>query len=92
MKKNYNVSYDLNKAGKDYAGLYAALKTYDYFHLLDSTWLLYTVESAAQIWSKLSPYIDKDDSILIAEITSNNSGWLSKQAWTWINQRVQKTV
>lgn len=50
MKKVYNVSYDLNKAGKDYAGLHAELKnTFEWYHLLDSTWLLYTSESAYQI-------------------------------------------
>lgn len=93
MAKVYNVSYDLNKAGKDYAGLHAELKkTNGWYHLLDSTWLLYTSETANQIWGRLQSHIDKDDNILIAQITSNNAGWLPKTAWEWLNARLPQTV
>lgn len=93
MKKVYNVSYDLNKAGKDYNGLHEELKkTSSWLHLLDSTWLLCTTESAQQIWERLKSYIDDDDNILIAEITKNNAGWLRKTWWTWINERLPQTV
>lgn len=89
MKRVYNVSYDLNKSGKDYSGLHKELKnTHEWYHLLDSTWLLYTAESADQIWERIKSHIDSDDNIMIAQITSNNSGWLPKMAWTWIKSRV----
>jgi hypothetical protein len=90
MTKVYNVSYDLNK-GKDYPGLHAELeKTFEWYHLLDSTWLLHTTESAEQIWNRLKTHVDNDDNILIAQITSNNYGWLPKYAWDWLNARVKQ--
>ena len=93
MKKVYNVSYDLNKSGKDYVGLHDELKkTSSWLHLLDSTWLLCTSETAQQIWERLRSHIDEDDNILIAQITSNNAGWLRKTWWTWINNQMATTV
>ena len=93
MKKVYNVSYDLNKAGKDYSGLHRELKkTASSYHLLDSTWLLYTAETAGQIWERLRSHIDNDDQILIAQITDNKQGWLGKEVWDWINARINQTV
>ena len=93
MRKVYNVSYDLNKIGKDYTGLHGELKnTYEWYHLLDSTWLLYTSETANQIWERLGAHIDSDDNILIAQITVNNAGWLPKMAWTWLNARLLQTA
>ena len=93
MKKVYNVSYDLNKSGKDYKGLHDELKsTSEYFHLLDSTWLLHTSESAHQIWERLKEHVDSNDRILIAQITSNKQGWLSKAAWEWLDAKLLQSI
>lgn len=89
MRKVYNVSYDLNKVGKDYTGLHAELKkTYEWNHLLGSTWLLYTSETPDEIWLRLSPHVDKDDFMLIVQIVNNKQGWLSQAAWKWLNERL----
>lgn len=93
MKKVYNVSYDLNKAGKDYKGLHEELKkTPDWYHLLDSTWLLATTESPTQIWNRLNCHIDADDRLLIVQVVNNKSGWLSKGAWEWLNFHISQPV
>lgn len=85
----YCVSYDLNKSGQDYSGLYDALKSYnDWWHYLDSTWLVETNQSAYQVFSKLQPHIDKNDTLLIIEVTANYSGWFSEEAWEWIRRNV----
>lgn len=90
MKKVYNVSYDLNKTGKDYLGLHSELKkTYEWYHLLDSTWLLYTSETADQIWQRLKSHIDGNDNILIIQVTNNKQGWLNQDQWTWLNARLE---
>jgi len=36
----------------------------------------------------VEPTIDKKDFILIIEIRKNYQGWLPKEAWDWINERV----
>jgi len=86
MKRLYNVSYDLKKSGQDYSGLIAELKkTEAWNHLLGSTWLLYTVESAEQIFNRLKPHIDNNDNILIMQVVNNYSGWLPNSDWEWIS-------
>lgn len=43
----YCVSYDLNKAGQNYNDLYEELKkSPNWWHHLDSTWLIVTNETA----------------------------------------------
>ncbi len=85
----YCISYDLHKPEKNYAGLIKELeKSPDYWHYLKSTWLIKTAETADQLWNRISSYLDKDDSVLIIEVRNNKQGWLSKEAWDWINRNV----
>lgn len=86
----YCVSYDLNKAGQDYEGLYGALKEFpDWWHYLDSTWLVSTNESAYAIFDKLHQHLDENDSLLIVQVGKDYSGWLSEEAWEWIKRNVR---
>ncbi len=89
MKKVYSVSYDLMKSGKDYSGLHGELKqTNEWYHLLGSTWMLYTSESSEQVWERLKPHLDGNDQILIVEVKWNFSGWLTMDAWDWLKNRI----
>ncbi len=93
MKRVYNVSYDLKKAGKDYKGLHEELKkTLNWNHLLGSTWLLSTTESATQIWERLKPHIDGDDRILIIQVINNANGWLDNSDCIWLNNQLAQLV
>ena len=87
MAKLYNVSYDLNKPGKNYDSLHEELKkSLNWWHHLDSTWLILTNETAEQLWNRISIHVDKNDTVLIMEVRKPASGWLTQQAWDWINQ------
>ncbi|WP_028863975.1 hypothetical protein [Psychromonas aquimarina] len=85
----YCVSYDLNKTGQNYNGLYKELeKSSGYWHYLDSTWLIATSETATQLFARLKAYVDDNDSMLVIRVTTEHSGWLPKKAWDWINNNV----
>lgn len=87
----YAITYDLNKPGQDYDGLYDAVKSCGaWWHYLDSFWLVDTNLSAKEIWDKLSSKIDKSDRVLIAGIARDYSGWLAQDAWDWVNERKNK--
>lgn len=89
MKKGFCISYDLKKPGKDYAGLYVAIKrSSHWWHYLDSTWLVCTSETPDQIWARLEKHVDKTDRVLIIEIRDNCQGWLPQDAWDWIHEKV----
>lgn len=89
MSKVYVVSYDLNKSGQDYKGLYEELKkSSSWWHFLDSTWLIYTSETADQLYTRIGSHIDKNDYALVIEVKRNYQGWLPEDAWKWIREHV----
>lgn len=89
MSKVYAVSYDLNKSGQDYKGLHEELKkSNSWWHFLDSTWLIYTSETADQLYARIGSYIDKNDYALVIEVKKNYQGWLPEAAWKWIREHL----
>jgi hypothetical protein len=86
------ISYDLNKSGKDYEGVFQAIKDASagvWCHYLDSTWLIksnYT--SANDVFNKIKPHIDADDRCLVIEVTKNYQGWFSEKQWKYINEEI----
>jgi hypothetical protein len=84
------VNYDLKAPGRDYSGLYEAIKKYpSWWHYLESTWLIATDETAQSVWDRISDHIDKNDYALVIEVRKDSQGWLPKDAWEWIRQNVQ---
>jgi len=83
------VSYDLNVPGQNYKGLFDELKrSPNWWHYLDSTWLVYTPESAQRLFERLARHFDENDRVLIARVTNDYHGWLTDEAWHWIRQYV----
>lgn len=69
----------------------SALQSFEeWWHFLDWTWLISTAETAEGIYSRLAPFLHQNDRELIIEIKPGSSfaGWLPKDAWGWIEQRV----
>ncbi len=77
----FSVSYDLNKSGQDYEGLYSELKqTGGYSHIMDSTWLVWTSETAEQLSSRLLSKMDKNDTLFVSKVNKGEyAGWLPWQ-------------
>ena len=89
----YAINYDLRKPGADYEGLYKAIKSCGaWWHHLDSTWLVDTQLDANGIFSRVKAHIDSNDRMLIVGITRDSSGWLTQEAWNWINERARKAA
>ncbi|MCC5641279.1 hypothetical protein LC593_36890 [Nostoc sp. CHAB 5844] len=85
----YCVSYDLNKTGQNYSALYEELKkSPSWWHHLDSTWLIYTSETAEQLSARLLKHIDTNDRLLVIKVVQAYQGWLTEEAWKWINEHV----
>jgi hypothetical protein len=84
----YAINYDLKQPGRDYSGLYEAIKSCGlWWHYLESTWLVDTNLGASGIWKRLDPHIDRNDRALVIGVTKDYQGWLSAEAWEWINTR-----
>lgn len=85
----FAVNYDLKAPGRNYSGLYEAIKSCgDWWHYLGSTWLLDTRLGADGIWNRLQPHLDANDFVLVIGVTAASQGWLPRDAWKWIAERV----
>ncbi|MEM7211069.1 MAG: hypothetical protein AAF479_04100 [Pseudomonadota bacterium] len=85
----YSVLYDLKKPGRDYSGLYRAIKALGpWWHYLESTWLVDTHLDASDIFGRLKSHIDQNDRVLVVKVSNPRSGWLPKGAWEWLEGRL----
>lgn len=68
--KTYMVGYDLNKPGKNYEPLWKALRENfsNWWHHLDSTWVIKTNQSAMDILNTLRAHIDSNDELLVVRL------------------------
>ena len=86
----YFVTYDLTKSDHEYGELYEELKrSGNWWHYLDSTWLVATPESIDELYQRIRAKIDDNDNLLIFDITNKTyQGWLPKKAWEWIRNHI----
>lgn len=83
----YLVCYDLNSPGQDYSELHEEIKSYGtWWHHLDSTWIIKSSKSAAEIRDHLANYIDSNDELLIVMFGSSWAGrGLPKKGYDWLH-------
>ena len=85
------VGYDLNRPGQDYAELTKFLKSQpNWWHHLDSTWIVVTPKSTAELRDEIKQFIDADDEVLVMNVQGD--GWSSfgfpEKANSWLKQHV----
>ncbi|MEW5714542.1 hypothetical protein AB1462_19565 [Pseudomonas sp. SB113] len=83
------IGYDLIKPGKDYSKIVPAIqKSFpNYWHCLDSTWLVNTDHTAKQIADYLLQFIDGNDRLLVAPV-SKGAAWtisFNKGCQDWLS-------
>lgn len=88
----YFITYDLNKTGKDYEGVYQAIRDASngvWCHYWESSWLIRSnLLTADQVFARIKPHLDKDDRCLVIEIKNNKQGWLTQEQWDYINNHI----
>lgn len=87
----YLVKYQLNKPGKNYDELYAALKQYDYIRdpSLHSAWFVSSNSSAHDVSNYIRPHMDQNDDVFVTRLRSGEyAGWIHKDIWPWITARL----
>jgi hypothetical protein len=89
----YAINYDLRQPGRDYYGLFEAIKNCGtWWHYLESIWLVDTHLMADDLWNHLKRHVHPQDSVLIHAVGRDHQGWLPQKAWMWINDRQRETV
>lgn len=78
---NYLVSYDLNKSGKDYDGVYKAIEKASsgtWCRPLESVWVIQSNLTTQAIYDVIAPHIDSNDRLLVIEV-ANSAAWCLDQ-------------
>ena len=89
MKKIYCINYDLNNPGQKCESLHDLIKSCgDWYHIMGSSWLVYSSRSAKGIYNALQPALDSSDSILISHLDEDYYGCLNNAIWEWIKERL----
>lgn len=91
----YVVTWDLNREKPNYAQARAAfvqhLEAYENTRDggLDSVRFISTPSSADQIDEYLRQKLDGNDRLIVTRLVAGGyQGWLDKDVWAWINQRL----
>jgi len=85
----YIVGYDLISPGKDYKNLIDAIKTYAWWHCLDSTWIIKSEKAATQVRDHLIQHIDSNDRLLVANL-GGTAAWFGfdKSCSDWLTNNL----
>ena len=72
----YMIGYDLNSPGQDYIELVEAIEHLGTksWQCLNAAWLVVTDKTAVEIRDELKLYVDRNDELLIAEL-SGHAAW-----------------
>lgn len=69
--ETYLITYDLRRPGQNYPGLHEAIRHLSngyWWHHLDSTWLIRSPRSAADIRDAILRVIDSTDGLLVSRV------------------------
>ncbi len=87
----YAISYDLNSPGQKYQRVKAAIESCgDSIKPMESFWLVDSSLTYSQISQKVRQAHDENDRHLVMRLSSEYQGWLTPDAWEWLNRRKHK--
>ena len=83
------ITHALNNKFRDYTPFFDAIKnnSENWWHYFDTTWIVSTPHGADAYARLLYPHMDTTDRLLVVKITPDKQGWLTKEAWDWLNSK-----
>ena len=86
----YLVAFTLNRVGADPAIVIEDIKKLSraWMHYIPGVILVDTNDSADELAKKIYKFITKSDYLLVIRVTAEHQGWLPKDAWDWLNERI----
>jgi len=83
------ISHDLKSNTKDYTPFFDAIKqnSYNWWHFVENTWIVNTRYSPDEFWKKIAQHMLNTDRAIVIRVHKDYSGWLTKEAWAWLNEQ-----
>jgi hypothetical protein len=74
---------------KDYTPFFNAIKgnCTEWWHFLDSTFIVATPQSAHDFAQALYPHIENTDHFIVSRLQPESQGWMPQAAWDWLNSK-----
>ncbi len=86
------VTYDLKTSGHNYNPFFEALKQQgQWWHYLSATWLIATDRTPQELYNAVVSNITTSDHLLIVTVKRPYWGYLTKDAWDWIDSHIPWT-
>jgi hypothetical protein len=84
------ITFTHNKQFADYTSFFDAIKNNadQWWHYMDSTWIVATGHTSTDFATLLYPHMDQDDRLLVAKLSGDYQGWLPADAWDWLNSKL----
>ena len=85
------VAYDLKSDATYYEKLWQELEdSYNWFHYLNSVWIVVRTEALVDLAALLRTHIYKDDRLIVMPAKGPTDGWLTTEAWQWLNTNLPR--
>lgn len=87
----YMITYDLNNPGQKYDDVINAIKEAStaWCSYWKSSYLIKSnYQTAKEVFEKIKPHLDENDSVLVIEVKNNKQGWLTNKQWNYINNSI----
>lgn len=91
MMAAYLITYDLNTTGQQYDNVIKAIKdasTGVWCTFWESSYLIKSHLNPNEIYEKIKPFLDSNDSLIIIEVRNNYQGWLKSDEWQYIREQI----
>ena len=82
------ITYDLNKPGKDYSGLYDTIKMYSWARLSESSYAIITDKHIDTIYNELKEHIDSNDVLYVVSLKKPWNGYGPKEVNEWLRDNL----
>ncbi len=80
------VTYDLDRPGQDYTDVLGVIKKFPWARLSESSYAVYTDLTPEQLYSRLKPYLDSNDTLYVVTLNQPYCGQGPKEVNDWLNK------
>ena len=80
------VTYDLDRPGQDYTDVLGVIKKFPWARLSESSYAVFTELTAQQLYDRLSPFIDSNDTLYVITLNEPSAGHGPREVNDWLNK------
>lgn len=82
------VTYDLRKPGQDYTDFHKTIKSYSWARLSESSYAILTSASPSDVYNKLRPYMDDNDTLYVIGLHQPWMGYGPVEVNKWLDKNL----